>query len=84
MYDYYFTFRSGTAAQSGAKRLEKAGISATMVRTPRNLQKQGCGYSLRVRRAQFRTAQEILLQSGASFQKVYTQMPDGNWEEVRA
>ena len=30
MYDYFFTFRSVTAAQGGAKRLEKAGIPAMM------------------------------------------------------
>lgn len=79
MYDYFFTFRSVTAAQGGAKRLEKAGIPAMMVRTPRNLQKQGCGYSLRVR-----AAQQLLVQGGAGFQRIYTRLPDGNWEEVRA
>lgn len=84
MYDYFFTFRSVTAAQNGAKRLEKAGISAVMVRTPRNLQKQGCGYSLRVRAAQYRTARQILSQEGTAFQRIYTRLPDGSWEEVRA
>ena len=84
MYDYFFTFRSATAAQGGAKRLEQAGIPAMMVRTPRNLQKQGCGYSLRVRAAQYRAAQQLLVQGGAGFQRIYTRLPDGNWEEVRA
>ena len=55
-----------------------------MVRTPRNLQKQGCGYSLRVRAAQYRAAQQLLVQGGAGFQRIYTRLPDGNWEEVRA
>ncbi len=83
MYDYFFTFRSITAAQNGAKQLEKAGIIAVTVRTPRNLQKQGCGYSLRVRAAHFRTAQQILTQAGAGFRKIYTRLPNGTWQEVQ-
>lgn len=83
MYDYFFTFRSVTAAQGGARRLESAGIPAAIVRTPRNLQKQGCGYSLRIRAKQFSAAQQVLRQEGAAFQKIYTRLPNGNWEEVR-
>ena len=84
MKEYFVTFRSITFAQRGQNVLRSAGVPVQLQRTPRWMEEKGCGYSLRVRRAQFRTAQEILLQSGASFQKVYTQMPDGNWEEVRA
>lgn len=84
MFDYYFTFRSITAAQTGAHMLERAGISSTTARTPKHLQKQGCGYSVRVRENQFRIAQEVLLQNGAKFNKVYCRLPDGTWEEVTA
>ena len=84
MYDYFFTFRSVTAAQGGAKRLEKAGIPAMMVRTPRNLQKQGCGDSLRARAAQYRAGQQLLVFSDTATTEIYTRLPDGNWEEVRA
>ena len=83
MYDYFFTFRSVTAAQSGAKRLEKAGISATMVRTPRNLQKQGCGYSLRVPPGYGAAAMEQLKQSGVPFSRLYLHRDDGGLEELK-
>ena len=83
MYEYFFTFRSVTAAQSAAKRLEQAGIAAAMLRTPRGLQKQGCGYSLRVRAGQFSEAHRLLTQFSAPFQRIYGKAPGGRWEEVR-
>lgn len=83
MYEYYFTFRSVTAAQSAAKRLEQAGIAAAMLRTPRALQKQGCGYSLRVRAGQFSEARALLTRLSVPFQRIYGKLPEGRWEEVR-
>ena len=82
MYDYFFTFRSVTSAQGGAKRLEKAGIPAMMVRTPRNLQKQGCGYSLRIKTEDIIPVVELLRENGVPLRKIYAQRPDGNLEEL--
>ena len=41
------TFRSITAAQNAARALEQAGLLAQVLRTPRALQEQGCGYCVR-------------------------------------
>ena len=41
------TFRSITAAQNAARALEQAGLPAQVLRTPRALQEQGCGYCVR-------------------------------------
>ena len=49
MNDNYFTFRSVTTAMRGSRILETMGIASLTVRTPKQLQQQGCGYSLRVR-----------------------------------
>ena len=43
---YYITFRSVTFAQRGEKVLKKEGIRCTLLRTPRWMEEQGCGYAL--------------------------------------
>ena len=45
----YITFRSVTPAQKGEGVLRRAGVDCTMQRTPRWMEEQGCGYSLRLR-----------------------------------
>ncbi len=84
MYDYFFTFRSVTAAMRGSRILEGAGIKTTLSRTPRGLQQQGCGYSLRVRAELLRQAQELLTREEARFNKIYRKDPGGQWQEVTA
>ena len=49
---YYITFRSVTYAQRGEKLLNHHNIRCTLQRTPRWMEEQGCGYSLRVRYSQ--------------------------------
>ena len=56
MNDNYFTFRSVTAAMQGSRILGDAGIASITVRTPKQLQQQGCGYSLKLRRQRCVTA----------------------------
>ena len=46
---YYITFRSVTFAQRGEQLLQKSGIRAALLRTPKWMESQGCGYSLRIR-----------------------------------
>ena len=82
MEQYYFTFRSVTAAMEGQRELERTGIRAAMVRTPTALRKQGCGYSLRV--STYAAAEAILSQGDKRYQKCYRRLPDGQWQEVEA
>lgn len=79
---YYFTFRSVTAAMQAQKKLSDAAIRAAMMRTPTQLRKQGCGYSLRVSEEAFAAARAILLHGGQSFQKCYRRDDGGAWQEV--
>ena len=60
MKDYYFSFRSVTAAQRGLQALTDAGIPALMGRTPGPLAKKGCGYCLRVSRLRAPEAARML------------------------
>ena len=45
---YYITFRSVTFAQRGEKALTSSGIRCTLLRTPRWMEEQGCGYALKL------------------------------------
>ncbi|MBQ3356563.1 MAG: DUF3343 domain-containing protein [Oscillospiraceae bacterium] len=84
MYDYYFTFRSVTAALGAARALERAGVPSATVRTPKELRHKGCGYSLRVREELLPEAGQALEAAGASYQKLYRRADNGSWQEVPA
>lgn len=45
---YFLNCRSLTYAQRSAKMLERAGITATIRRTPKSIAGEGCGYSVKV------------------------------------
>lgn len=84
MYDYYFTFRSVTAALGASRALERAGVPSVTVRTPKDLRHKGCGYSLRVREELLPEAVRALASAGAGYQKIYRRGNGGQWQEVLA
>ena len=75
---YFITFRSVTLAQRGEGILRKAGIGCQLLRTPRWMEEQGCGYCLRLRREEMDSVLEILQKANVQFRKVYYQREDGN------
>lgn len=75
-------FRSLTAAQYVAKLLGKEGISAAIVRTPKNLATEGCGYAIKLNSNFLESAYNILMNSGARFTKIYCSREDGSYEVV--
>lgn len=79
---YYITFRSVTAAQRGEQTLHKGGIRATLLRTPKWMEAQGCGYSLRLWTEDVWPAVELLREKGIAFRRAYIQSPDGTLEEL--
>lgn len=82
MYDDYFTFRSVTTAMRGSRILEAMGISSLTVRTPKQLQQQGCGYSLRVRGDAAARAKQALQQAEVQYSRIYRKDESGQWQEV--
>lgn len=81
---YYVTFRSVTFAQQGERVLQKKGIRCTLLRTPKWMEAQGCGYSLRLWTADIRPALAVLQQEQVPFRKIWIQRRDGQlevWEE---
>ena len=79
---YYVTFRSVTFAQRGEQVLKAEGIQATLLRTPKWMEAQGCGYSLRLWTRDMDAVVEILRKHKVMMRKVYIQREDGNLEEV--
>ncbi|MEE1326986.1 MAG: DUF3343 domain-containing protein [Oscillospiraceae bacterium] len=79
---YFITFRSVTFAQRGEQVLNKAGIRCTLQRTPRWMESQGCGYSLRIWTADVKASVELLRDEGVPMRKVYVQGDNGVLEEV--
>ncbi len=78
----YITFRSVTPAQKSEGILRRAGVDCTLQRTPRWMEEQGCGYSLRLRHGAAQRASEILREKGISYRKIYLQMENGVFEEL--
>ena len=82
MKQYMITFRSVTYAQRGERSLGKRGISVSLGRTPKWMEQQGCGYSLRIKTEDIIPAVELLRENGVPLRKIYAQRPDGTLEEL--
>ena len=79
---YFVTFRSVTYAQRGESLLRNAGIRCAVQRTPKWMEEQGCGYSLRVRHSQAVRCAELLRAERVPFRKVYLLRENGGAEEL--
>lgn len=82
MKTYFITFRSVTYAQRGERLLKSNGYRCTLQRTPRWMEEQGCGYSLRVQTADAEGAARLLRENQLPMRKIYAQRSDGGLEEV--
>ena len=76
------TFRSVTPAQRGEAVLKRAGLDCSIQRTPRWMEEQGCGYSLRIQCQEVMHGLEILRSNDIPFRKVYLRRENGNVEEL--
>jgi len=76
------TFRSVTPALRGEGVLKRAGLDCSIQRTPRWMEEQGCGYSLRVRCQEVMQGLEILRSNDIPFRKVYLRRENGKVEEL--
>ena len=79
---YLITFRSVTYAQRGERLLNRGGFSCSLRRTPRWMEEQGCGYSLRLQTRQISEAVKLLRQEQIPMRKVNRQNGDGTLEEI--
>ena len=82
MNQYLITFRSVTYAQRGERSLTRRGISCDVMRTPKWMEEQGCGYSLRVQTGSISRVVSLLRAEQLPMGKVYLRREDGGLEEV--
>ena len=82
MYDYFFTFRSVTAAMKGSQVLEAGGLRGMLFRTPKSLQRQGCGYSLRIKEENVSRVRLLFSREEVRYQKIYRKTAGDEWQEV--
>ena len=80
---YFITFRSVTFAQRAEKLLNQRGIRVSLMRTPRWMEEQGCGYALKLWSWDVLAAVKLLRESSIRLRKVYVQTEDGDMEEVK-
>ena len=78
---YYITFRSVTYAQRGEQALQKEGLRCTLLRTPKWMEQQGCGYCLRLWTREIGPALQALHREQVPLRKVYVGGRDGQLEE---
>lgn len=67
------TFRSVTPAQRAEAVLRQGGFICSLQRTPKWMEQQGCGYSLRIRCDDGAAAAGILQKHRIAFRKIYRQ-----------
>lgn len=82
MKTYLVTFRSVTYAQRAERLLKSYGYACEIRRTPRWLEEQGCGYSLRVRTNDAAGAARVLMEAELPMRKIFMVRPDGSLEEL--
>lgn len=78
---YLLTFRSLTYAQQGSRVLERVGISASVVRVPKELSVRGCSYGVSLQERHIHAAGKALLKAGFMPEKAYLKREDGSLEE---
>ena len=79
---YFITFRSVTFAQRAEKLLNQKAIRVSLMRTPRWMEEQGCGYALKLWANDILPVVKLLRENKIQLRKVYVQMENGDMEEV--
>lgn len=82
MYDCLITFRSVMPAQRAEGLLRQEGIGCSVRRTPKWMERQGCGYSLRLSCGHMARAVQLLEDNGIEYRKLYRQKDGSKLEEV--
>ena len=80
---YLIICRSLTYAQRTAHVLERAGISGFVMRAPKLISKEGCGYCVRVPERKLPDALVVLRREGMAPKQVFLQSADGGYSEVK-
>ena len=79
---YLIICRSLTFAQKTAAALERAGITAHIMRSPKMITDVGCSHAVKVSERRLADSLQILGRVGLSPERVYIMSADGSYKEV--
>ncbi len=79
---YLIVCRSLTYAQRTAAALERAGITAHILRSPKIIDQEGCSHSVKVAERSLADALTLLARAGLSPKRVFVMSSDGSYKEV--
>lgn len=79
---YLIICRSLTYAQRTAAVLERAGISAYIMRSPRSIDAEGCSHAVKVSERNLSLALTLLSRENLSPRRVFIISGDGTYNEV--
>jgi len=79
---YLIVCRSLTYAQRTQTALERAGISAHLLRSPKIIDSEGCSHSVKVSERSLSAALVALARAGLSPKRVFIMASDGSYKEV--
>lgn len=80
---YLIVCRSLTYAQRTASALERAGITAHILRSPRSVSGTGCSHSVKISQRRLAEALQVLNRVGLSPSRLYITSADGSYREVK-
>lgn len=80
---YLIVCRSLTYAQRTAAALERAGITAHILRSPKVIAGEGCSHSVKVAERSLAHALMVLERVGLTPKRIYIISGDGGYKEVR-
>lgn len=79
---YLIVCRSLTYAQRTAAALERAGIFARTIRSPKSVSSEGCSHCVRVARGDLELALTVLNRAGLAPKRVFAAQHDGSYVEM--
>lgn len=79
---YLIVCRSLTDAQRTAAALERAGITARILRSPKSIAGEGCSHSVKVSQRSLPDALRVLERAALSPKRIFITAGDGSYQEV--
>lgn len=79
---YLILCRSLTYAQRTARILERAAINGRVMRAPKIISKEGCGYCVKLGEKKLSEALQVLKRENMSPKQIYLQAEAGELQEV--
>ena len=80
---YLIICRSLTYAQKTAAALERAGITAYIMRTPKQISDTGCSHAVKISERRLSDALTVLNRVEFSPTRIYIMSADGSYKEVK-